>query len=152
MGVFFRDLPVALHLSRGLLCSRLYENVENLVRGALSHSSVSYWDEKGSYKGNDIVCLLYQGGIYEFHEGEKVVSGADMLTAPDAACNNILDIEIIEGCDRFGVLLDYNAQRYERKSMERFGRMFNTVCSQLIGRNPNTTTVADVIKKSFEDN
>ena len=60
------------------------------------------------------------------------------------------DIEILDGEDEFGVLLDYNARKYERTTIERFGRIFRGLCRQLISVNPNTTRAGDVIRKAVQ--
>ena len=150
VGYFSKDLPIAVHLKRGLLLSRLYEEISRQVRNGISHGSVSYWEEKGSYEGKDLVCFLYQGGVYEYHGGEGIFIGLETLPSPQAACNNTLDIEILDGEDEFGVLLDYNARKYERTTIERFGRIFRGLCRQLISVNPNTTRAGDVIRKAVQ--
>ncbi len=148
VGVFFRDIPIALKLKRGLLLTELYDEVISQIRGGITHGSLSYWCEKGSYEGADLVCLLYQGEIYEYHDGEGVVSDMEYLPIPDFACNNnAFDVEILDGTDSFGVLLDYNASRYDKKSMERFGKLIDKICEEIIILNPNTTTVGQLIQR-----
>jgi hypothetical protein len=35
--------------------------------------------------------------------------------------------------------------------MERFGSMFRTICALMIGRNPNTTTVGDILLQAAKE-
>ena len=150
VGYFSKDIPIALRLKPGLLLSRLYEDISGQIRDGISHGSVSYWEEKGFYEGNDLTCILYQGGVYEYHGAEDIISRIDIMPT-SAACNNTLDIEILDGQDDFGVLLDYNAKKYERESMERFGKIFRVFCTRLIQQNPNVTTVGDMIRSVMTD-
>ena len=150
VGLFFRDMPVAYRLKRGVLLSRLYEEIAAQVREGISHGNVSYWEEKGSYCGKQLTCLIYQGDVYEFRNSGSIVNSVEKLPLPYAACNNQLDIEILDGRDRFGILLDYNARKYEQSTMERFSRIFCAACVQMIRQNPKTATVGDVIRKATE--
>ena len=154
VGYYCRDLPVAVHLKPGLLLYRLYEEISEQVRNGISHGSVSYWEEnatcEGDYEGKDLVCLLYQGDIYEYDDKDGIINGMEEFPVPQVACNNTLDIEILDGKDRFGVLLDYNAKKYERATIERFGKIFRGLCSLLTSMNPNTTRVSDAIRKAVQ--
>ncbi len=145
IGFFLRDLPLALHLKQGLLLSCLLEDISEQIRKGISHGSVSYWDEQGSYGGKDLVCLLYQGGLYGYKVRDEVLGCRDDLPVPAFACSNTLDIEILDSPDRFGVLLDYNARKYEQESMYRFGNIFCRICDHLLQNNPNTTAVGKIL-------
>ena len=63
----------------------------------------------------------------------------EAMPAGGAACNNTLDIEILDGRNDFGVLLDYNARKYDRSSMERFADIFCSICESLV-RNERENT------------
>lgn len=146
VGYFSKDIPIAFRLKKGLLLSKLYEDIMLQIRDGISHGNVSYWEEMGSYEGKDLVCFLYQGDVYEYHDGEGIVNSMVKMPSQVAFCNNILDIEVLDGRDNFGVLLDYNAGKYERESMELFGKLFCKMCSILLKSNPNTTTVETILK------
>ncbi|MCR5403522.1 MAG: hypothetical protein K6E91_06805 [Butyrivibrio sp.] len=145
VGFFCRDLPVALHLKRGLSLSALFEDISRQVSEGISHGSVSYWEEKGSYNGNELVCFLYQGDFYEYHDAEDVVSDAGELQRPAGAGYNLLDVELLDGKDAFGIQLSYNAEKYERQSIESFGRRFCNLCALMIRSDSNTVTVGDIL-------
>jgi hypothetical protein len=144
VGSFIKDIPFAVQLRQGLLLSELYETIVAQIRGGVSHGRVSYWEEKGSYHGKDMVCLLYQGAIYELREDYGIFRSKEELPTGPSASNNTLDIEILDGSE-FGVLLDYNAVKYERASMERFAELFCGICSQLVRKNKSYTTVGEIL-------
>ena len=143
---FTKDIPVALCLKPGLLLSELFENISVQIREGISHGRASYWIEKNSYYGKDLVCLLYQGDTYEYHEDHGVIHSAEELTSGPKACNNTLDIEILDGREDFGVLLDYNAKKYDRSSMERFADLFCEICERLVRCDSADLTVGDAAR------
>ena len=145
VGYFSKDLPISFELKGGLMLAKIYEDMAERIREGILHGNVSYWEEMGSYEGKDLVCLLYQGDIYEYHDGEDVVNMVESMEHPYEACNNILDIEILDGLDAFGVDFDYNAKKYDEKSMEKFGRIFCDILKLLLAANPNSTTVGDIL-------
>ncbi len=148
VGYLLRELPLAVQLKRGMQLSRLYEMISAQIRDSISHGSLSYLAEKGSLEKEYCTPgIIYQGDLYEYHPNDGIISSMEMLPVADAACSNTLDLEILEGRETFGVLLDYNARRYERRSMERFGSMFRTICALMISLNPNTTTVGDILRR-----
>lgn len=67
------------------------------------------------------------------------------------ACNNTLDIEILEGSEEFGVLLDYNAKKYDRSGMERFAELFCEICERIVRSGSAAMTVGDVIRQEHRD-
>ena len=148
VGYFSRDLPISVQLKPGLLLVQLFEEISAQVRDAISRGSISYWEEKGSYANKDLVCLLYQGDVYEYHGAGNAFHSLESLPLPPMPSNNTLDLEILDGKDDFGVLLDYNALKYEQESMERFGQAFCRFCAQIVCRNPNITTVGEIIRET----
>ena len=148
---FTKDIPVALRLKPGLQLSELFETISTQIREGISHGRVSYWIEKGSYFGKDLVCLLYQGDTYEYRGGGGIVRSAEELPCGPKACNNTLDIEILEGSAAFGVLLDYNAKKYDSSGMERFAELFCEICERIVRSDSAAMTVGDVIRQAHRD-
>lgn len=149
VGYFIQDLPIAVRLKGGLSLSRLFEDVSRQISEGISHGSLSYWDERDTYE--HLTCCLYQGDLHEYHDGGSLVTGVRELPLPSVASNNTLDVQILDGQDAFGVLLDYNASVYEQRSMERFGRIFRRICARFLRQNPNTATVGDVLRDALTD-
>ncbi len=150
VGLFISDIPLALHLKRGLVLSKLYEDISSQIHNGISHGNVSYWVEKRHYEGNDLACILYQKDIYELSESALGFSKMKELSSNSRACNNdTVDIKILDGKEKFGVLLDYNAKKYYPESMERFGNILGTICKLMISLNPNTTTVGQIIQAAL---
>lgn len=152
---FTKDIPVALRLKPGLLLSEFFEDISTQIREGISHGRVSYWIEKGSYNGSDLVCLLYQGDSYEYHDHDdhgiddiRIIQNAQKMASGPKACNNTLDIEILDGREAFGVLLDYNASKYDRSGMDRFAEIFRTTCENIVRSDIAALTVGDVVLHS----
>ena len=145
VGHFMKDLPIGLCLKRELSLARLFEEIGRQVSGAVSHGSVSYWEEKGSYYGKDLLCFLYQGDLYDIPESGEIVSSVENLPRPGAAGNNSLDVEILDGRDAFGVRLNYNAEKYDLGSVERFAECIRGFAAKMLKLDPGTASVADVL-------
>ena len=73
------------------------------------------------------------------------------MTIGPKACNNSLDIEILDGREEFGVLLDYNARKYDTSSMERFAAIFCEICERLVRCDSAALTVGDAIRHAHRD-
>ena len=143
--LFTKDIPVALNLKPRLPLYDLFEDICTQIRDGISHGKVSYWIEKYSYYGKDLVCLLYQGDLHEYNEDLGVIRSVEELPSGPSAWNNSLDIEILEGKENFGVQLDYNAKIYERTSMGRFAEIFCAICGKIVRDGSASQTVGDLI-------
>ena len=117
VGHYLIDLPICFELKRGVLLSKVYEDMAAQIREGFSHGMISYWEEVDDYRGKKLTCFLYQGDVREFHDDEGIVIGMEELPRPIRACDNILDIEINDGLDEFGVLFDFNSGCYKTSSM-----------------------------------
>ncbi len=81
--------------------------------------------------------------------GESAVVGVNLVLpvysfAKNMACNNKMDMEILDSRNRFGVLVDYDAGVYERSTAEAFANLFCRACSELINVTDHTVSVRDL--------
>ena len=131
VGVFFRDIPAAFHIEKGADVQKLLKETRAQIAEGVAHGHASYFMETGSYRDNDLLCMLYQGELYQYIPNEFIVS-AEMMDRGDLACNNALNVEILESADDFGVMLSYNAAMYDEDSMKRFAQILCDKCHEII--------------------
>ncbi len=109
VGCFLLDLPVTFTLEDDLSIESFLNEVAAQVRDGISHGHVSYREECGGYHGNDLLCMIFQGEIYDFKENDEIVKEISELVSPNTACDNKMDLEILDSENAFGVLVDYDA-------------------------------------------
>ena len=61
------ERPVCMFMS----VERFLNAISFQIRDCISHGRVSYWEEEGSYYGEDLLCLIFQGDIYDY--GETII-------------------------------------------------------------------------------
>jgi hypothetical protein len=148
-GVFLKDLPVAFHLDPAMTLSGLLRETAAQIRGGVAHGSISYWIEKGSCRGNELMCLIYQGDLYEYTDDFRI-SGAERLPVGRAACFDPLDIEVIEGRDAYGVQLNYNRGLYDESTMEAFAERLCGLCAKMTREGAADLTLEEILQESLE--
>lgn len=131
VGVFYKDLPVAFHIDKNPYIPDLLKETSKQIEDGVAHGHASYFMETGNYRNSDLLCLIYQGDIYQYDPDEVVVS-AEMMDMDNDICNNALNVEVIESEDTYGIVLNYNAAMYDKASMERFAELICSKCSEII--------------------
>lgn len=132
VGMFIQEMPLSFHVEKDMDISKLLLDVKEQIRGNFIHGNADYWSEQlSSYRGNDILCVIYQGDIYESQSNELIESVEELPNDTDA-CENTLDVEILDGNESFGVLLNYNASMYEEESMQRFAGLLCEMGEKII--------------------
>ena len=132
VGCFIMDLPVTFAIGEGLSVEEFLYEVADQVKDGIAHGNISYWEEVGSYFGENLLCLIFQGDIYDYGEADEIVKEMSKLPSENAACNNKMDMEILDSEDSFGVMIDYDAGVYERSTAEAFAGLFCRICSELL--------------------
>ena len=132
VGCFTKDLPVTFCLEEGLSVKEFLNEVVYQIKDGIAHGSVSYWEEVGSYSGEDLLCLIFQGDIYDYGEYDDIVKSVSELPSEHTACNNKMDLEILDSGVDFGIMVDYDAGVYERSTVEVFAELFCKVCCKLL--------------------
>ena len=145
VGCFIKDLPVAYSLEEGLSVERFLNEVSAQIRDGIAHGRVSYWEETGSYYGEDLLCLIFQGDIWDYGESNDIVSAVYELPSEQTACNNKMNLEILDSRDEFAVMVRYDAGVYERSTAEAFADLFCRACSELINIVDHSVSVNELL-------
>ena len=144
-GVFFKDIPAAFRLDGIRKVGALLRETAVQIREGMAHGSVSYWMEKGSYRGNDLICLIYQGDMHTFRENPRIKEMEELPTG-SAACSNALDIEVLDSGTDYGVLLDYNGSLYDKSTMEAFAARLCGLCEKLVREGAAELTLEEILE------
>lgn len=131
VGVFFKDIPASFHIEKDADVLWLIKETREQIEEGIVHGHASYFMETGAYKGKDLLCFLYQGNMYSY-EPDSITTNAEMMDKGTYACNNALDVEILESYDEYGVVLNYNGAMYDDVSMERFAGLICQKCAEII--------------------
>ena len=130
-GVYFRDLPAAFHIEKEADIPLLLEKTRVQIEEGVAHGRAPYFMKAGSYRGSDLLCLTYQGDLYQYGQDE-FVAAAELMDKGSSASNNALNVEVLESEDAFGVMLSYNAAMYDEASMERFAGLICDQCARIV--------------------
>ena len=95
---------------------------------------------------DDETSVIYQNVL---HNLKSKICGSSIASVEiekkDKAYENILDIEISDVGDEFGLLMEYATSRYEETSIETFKKRYEEICEKLTELAMNTDLrVADV--------
>lgn len=147
IGLFYKDFPIAFTIDDRTKLKDLLLQAKEQVLESISHGSLSYFDRIGLYQGHEVLCLLYQGDMYECDKYRSFMKNAAEPLETDefpCGCGNSPELEILESRDGFGFILDYNAAQYKRESMEKFVNLFAASCEMLLetAENPDITLLA----------
>ncbi len=144
VGEFTIDLPVTLSIEENMSVERFLNEISFQIRDCISHGRVSYWEEEGSYYGEDLLCLIFQGDMYDFGESDEIVMEVSELTTEHVVCNNKMDLEILDSRENFGIMVDYDAGVYERATAEAFAELFCRACSELLNVSDHSVLVKEL--------
>ena len=141
VGVLIKYLPIALRLTDDVTLSSLFENISAQIKDGISHGRISYCDE--DFYGDDLlVCLLYQGDIYEHLEDNSVIESLESVPLNNPTCDNALNVEILDAKTEYGVSLDYNSRLYDEGSMKSFAGIFRRACELMLTMDGSTAISA----------
>ena len=135
IGLFYKDFPIAFTIENKTKLKDLLSQAKEQTLEGIAHGSLSYFDRPGLYQGHDVLCLLYQGDMYNC---DKYSSFMKMTAEPldtdefPCACGNSPELEILDSREEFGFIFDYNAAEYKRESMEKFLSLFAYSCEMLL--------------------
>ena len=149
VGLLLCDLPLAERFTKAAKISDLYADVQKQVAGGIEHAGYPYTTLGASVAEDDNVCFLYQEDIRDGDGLEEMGIETVDVKQNKAASENILDVQVLDGKDGLGLMLDYDASCYREDSMVRFANIFMAVASALQkGVDNDDLTVLDVIKET----
>ena len=151
IGLFYKDFPIAFTIEDKTRLKDLLMQAKEQTLESIAHGSISYFDRIGLYQGHEVLCLLYQGDMYNCDNyGSFMKKTAEPLETDEFpyACGNSPELEILDSRTEFGFILDYNAAQYKRESMERFLNLFATSCRMLL----ETAENPDIMVRDIKNN
>ena len=132
VGLLFRELPVALHLSDSRTLRDLYQDVHEQVQRAIKYSCYPYVDKNPEVVSDDAAYLLYQQDIRDSGGfGDMQIESID-IRQNQMASQTVLDIEILDGEDGLEAMIDYTSSRYKDESMVKFKDLFMKVTHSMV--------------------
>jgi hypothetical protein len=132
VGLFYRDLPVALRLSNKTTLRDIFVEVQEQVQNGIKHSCYPYIESSPLVVDGDITGVLYQRDLRDVGDfGGLSVQQVEVLQNK-AASQTVLDIQILDGEDGLQYVFDYAASRYEQKTMSEFQNLFKRVIATIV--------------------
>lgn len=128
-GLYLKDLPVALRLSKKDIIEKIFTNIKKQVNDGIAHSAYPYTMINANVFKDDMVCLLYQQDIRDI--GDFDIEQVD-IKQNNAAAENIMDIQVLDGEDGLVLVIDYASSAYKEESIDRYITIFKSVIKNLI--------------------
>ena len=152
VGLLFRDLPIGFRFRNSVTVGDLFRDVREQVRGGIEHCCYPYVDSISQVGATEAAYVLYQQDIRDMNEIRPLGIETVDIRQNQAASQTILDMEILDGEDGLGLMIDYAASRYNDSSMELFRSLFISAAQTLLkyGLQPEMTTggIKEQIKKN----
>ena len=146
VGLFFRDLPVALRLNDEMTLRDIFAEVQEQVKNGIKYSCYSYNEIEALPIDDDDTCILYQRDLRDVGDfGGLNVEQVDILQNR-AASQTVLDIQILDGEAGLQYVFDYAASRYKRETMSEFQDLFKRVIATIVNVNTDGYTFAQLTK------
>jgi mycobactin peptide synthetase MbtE len=130
-GLLLKDLPLALRLKKKDTIKELSANIQEQIHQGIAHSCCPYTLINATAVEDDSVCFLYQQGIRDGGDLEQLNVEMVDVQQNEAASENALDVQMLDGKDGLTLVLDYAASLYDEKSVARFRDIFLAVASSL---------------------
>lgn len=153
VGLLFRDLPVGIRFKDSDTLRDVLSDVHEQVRGGIEHSVYPYVElhaAQGVTEG-ELACVLYQQDIRDMNG----MDGFDMQSLDvrqnQAAAENILDIQILDGEAGLQVVIDYSASRYEDASIEKFKDIYVRLAQAMVTHNSQSDVTIGELKDKIAD-
>ena len=140
VGLLFRDLPIALRLRDDLTIREILTDVHEQVGNDIEYSSYPYVEMHANtgVTENEMVCLLYQRDLREISGQDDIEITPVEVKQNEAAADNILDIQILDGSGGLQMALDFSANRYEVESMRRFQTLYIRLAQAIVTHSSQT--------------
>ncbi len=145
-GLLIRDYPVAFGIKEDDTVRSLAADLGRQLREAVMHGSVSPFMKRDD---REMLCFLYQGDLLDAPEDDMLM-GVDYPKREEQAAIEPLELNIYEDEEGTKVELNYDAGIYLPESIERFGKIYDAVCTLLISEKSGDTNAADIIRRSAD--
>ena len=153
VGLLFRDLPVGIRFHNGDTLRNIFADVHEQVNGAIEHSCYPYVESQAAQglTEGELACLLYQRDIRDMNGMEGFDVEPVDVRQNQAAAENILDIQVLDGAAGLQVVIDYAASRYEDASIEKFKDLYVKLAQAMATHNSQSDVTVGEIKAKLED-
>ena len=134
VGVFIHEIPVAFSMVENQSLKDCLADAQKQIEEGINHASTSYCLDEWFMKNHGAATVIFHNDIFDYSAVDDVVSGFEKLFTDKypTACENPLDLEIIESPEEFVALFDYNGALYKHESMEKFAEIFMQNCEKLL--------------------
>jgi hypothetical protein len=137
VGLFFRDLPVALRLNAEMTLRDIFAEVHEQVQNGIKYSCYPYNEIESPPVDDDDTCILYQRDLRDIGDFGGLTVEEIEIRQNKAASQTVLDIQILDGEAGLQYVLDYAASRYKKETMSEFQNLFKSVVAAIVN-NANT--------------
>lgn len=137
IGLFYRDLPVALRLDGKMTLRDIFTEVQEQVKNGIKYSCYPYNEIDSQVVEGDDTCVLYQRDLRDVGDFGGLAVEQMEIRQNKAASQAVLDIQILDGEAGLQYVFDYAASRYEQETMNDFQILFKKVVSTIVD-NTNT--------------
>jgi len=141
VGLFIRDYPVEFILNREDTLGKICADLMDQLGKDMLHGSVSPFMDR---KKGELLCFLYQGELMKKPES-PVLMEVELPEIPERAAIEPMEVRINEDGDEILAEITYDAGIYRSESMERFGVIYEDICSRLLEEGVEKKTVCDLI-------
>jgi hypothetical protein len=140
IGLFFRDLPVALRLNDKMTLCDIFAEVQEQVKNGIKYSCYPYNEIEAPPVDDDDTCVLYQRDLRDVGEFGGLTVEEIEIRQNKAASQSVLDIQILDGEDGLEYVFDYAASRYKKETMSEFQNLFKRVIAAIVNANTDAYT------------
>lgn len=137
VGLFYRDLPVALRLHGKMTMRDIFAEVQKQVKNGIKYSCYPYNEINSQVVDEDDTCVLYQRDLRDVGDFGGLTVEQMEIRQNKAASQAVLDIQILDGEAGLQYVFDYAASRYEKETMCEFQNLFKRVVAAIVN-NTNT--------------
>ena len=137
VGLFYRDLPVALRLHGKMTMRDIFAEVQKQVKNGIKYSCYPYNEINSQVVDGDDTCVLYQRDLRDVGDFGGLTVEQMEIRQNKAASQAVLDIQILDGEAGLQYVFDYAASRYEKETMCEFQNLFKRVVAAIVN-NTNT--------------
>ena len=135
VGLFFRDLPVALRLNDKMTLRDIFAEVQAQVKNGIKYGCYPYNEIEAPPVDDDDTCILYQRDLRDVGEFGGLTVEEIEIRQNKAASQSVLDIQILDGEGGLQYVFDYAASRYEQETMSEFQNLFKGVVAAIVNAN-----------------
>jgi hypothetical protein len=132
VGLFFRDLPVALRLHNKMSLRDIFAEVHEQVQNGIKYSCYPYNEINSQIVDEDVTCILYQRDLRDVGDFGGLTVDQMEIRQNKAASQTVLDIQILDGEDGLQYVFDYAASRYELETMMAFQDLFKRIVAVIV--------------------